>query len=192
MPGPTLRTDIVDIYVFRRRHPQERSAGVQYLQLRRAVDPLRHTWQPVMGHIEPGESAVQAALRELQEETGFAPLPTAPLSQAQAQGLRPGLPETSPPQNSARRLLNFWQLESIHPFFLASVDAIVLSPGFAAEVAPDAEPVLDETHDAHRWVPRAHADRCFLWPNQRHALTQIERDILDPTSPVAAVLRIPM
>jgi dATP pyrophosphohydrolase len=32
------------------------------------------TWQTVRGKIKPGETAVQAALRELQEETGLTPV----------------------------------------------------------------------------------------------------------------------
>lgn len=67
---PTLCTDIVDVHVFR---PAAR--GVEFLQLRRAPgSALGETWHNVMGHIEPGESALQAALRELREETALAPL----------------------------------------------------------------------------------------------------------------------
>lgn len=158
-PGPAVRTDLVDVHVFRRPSPR----SVEFLQLRRRVPPLAGSWQPVMGHVEPGESAVAAARRELREETGW----------------------------HGPVLRGFWQLESVNAFFLASLDAVVLSPCFAAEVAADAQPTLDAAHDAVRWVGRDHADRCFLWPGQRQAIEQIVRDLLDPQSPVAAVLRLP-
>ena len=38
-----------------------------------ARTPMRGTWQPVMGHIEPGERARDTAVRELHEELGLAP-----------------------------------------------------------------------------------------------------------------------
>lgn len=68
---PTLRTDIVDVYVFRR----PATDAPQALQLQRASDSgyAPGTWQAVHGGIKPGETAVQAAWRELIEETGLRP-----------------------------------------------------------------------------------------------------------------------
>src|SRR5690606_13648492 len=46
----------------------------EFLQLRRAAAELMAgTWQIVRGTIEPGETAVAAALREMAEETGLRP-----------------------------------------------------------------------------------------------------------------------
>jgi len=67
-PGPRVRTDIIDIYVFRRD-----GESIQLLQCRRTKPPAQGTWQPVMGRIERGETAAHAALRELREETGLEP-----------------------------------------------------------------------------------------------------------------------
>ena len=150
MAGPQIRTDIVEVYVFRCSGVHARVAGVEFLQLRRAQGALAGTWQPVMGHVEAGETAVQAALRELKEETGWEP----------GSGLQ-----------------RFWQLESVNVYFLATHDAVMLSPGFAALVGADAQPRLDDSHDAARWVARDHADGQFLWPGQRAAVGQIVNDI---------------
>lgn len=176
MPGPDLRTDIVEVYVFRRRaiepstsrptNPTSQdSTALQFLQLRRTQPPLSGAWQPVLGHIEPGETASQAALRELAEETGY----------------RPGA-----------GLLNLWQLELVNTYFLASLNRVMLGPGFAAEVAPGIEPTFDAAHDAARWVPRDHADRAFFWPGQRAAVAHIVNDILPADSLAAPALRIPL
>ena len=60
----------MDCHIFRRT-----AAGDQWLVLLRAAHiPLGGSWQMVSGHIEPGETAYAAAARELQEETGLAPI----------------------------------------------------------------------------------------------------------------------
>lgn len=172
MPGPTVRTDIVEVYVFRRAGTASGTVSgggggarhaVEFLQLHRCKGAIANTWQPVMGHVENGETAAAAALRELAEETAYA---------------------------KGRGLVAAWQLESVNTFFLAPLDAILHSPGFAVEVTPGIEPVLDDTHDGHRWITRDHADRAFLWPGQRRAVEEITRDILPADSPLSPLLRI--
>ncbi len=67
---PQIVSRIVDVYPFRRT-----GSGPEFLLLHRAPGRvLGDTWQAVHGKIEPGETAVQAALRELREETSLAPL----------------------------------------------------------------------------------------------------------------------
>jgi 8-oxo-dGTP pyrophosphatase MutT (NUDIX family) len=170
MPGPTIRTDIVEIYVFRRASPAMVGAGqqqgvlaVEFLQLRRAKGLMVGGWHPVMGHVEVGETAAQTALREMAEETRYAP---------------------------GRGLTGFWQLELVNNYYIASIDAVILSPGFAAEVAPGMEPTIDDAHDGVRWVARDQADRSFLWPGQRRAVDHVVSDILPAGSPMAKLLRI--
>lgn len=179
MPGPTLRTDIVEVYVVRR---PASGRGAWFLQLRRARGALAGTWQPVMGHIEADETAAQAALRELREETGFVPTDRGGVG---ASGANPDAPTERLPVVRA-----MWQLEIVSPFFLAEADAIMLSPGFVVEVEPDAEPVLDDSHDASRWVRADHARQMFLWPGQHRAIEHIMGDILPADAPMREVLRI--
>jgi dihydroneopterin triphosphate diphosphatase len=66
-----LRADCVAVYVYRRRP----DGGLDFLQIRRTEDSLEHgaVWAVVYGGIEAGETAVQTALRELDEETGLRP-----------------------------------------------------------------------------------------------------------------------
>jgi dATP pyrophosphohydrolase len=66
---PRIVSDIVDVYVFRRVRSQ-----VQFLLLRRRPEMvLGNTWQSIHGKIEPKERAVEAAMREVEERTGFVP-----------------------------------------------------------------------------------------------------------------------
>lgn len=156
MTGPRLRTDVIDVYVLSRRN-----GAIGLLQLRRTEPPLERTWQPIMGHAEPGESAVHTALRELGEETGLTPADPA--------------------------FLGFWALEQVHPFFLPELDTIFLSPRFVVEAHADWEPTLCGEHDASRWV-RTPED--FLWPGQQAAVRELLVHIADTEAPARERLRI--
>ncbi|HJM95333.1 MAG TPA: NUDIX domain-containing protein, partial [Candidatus Marinimicrobia bacterium] len=60
---------VIDAYVFRRTEE-----GLRFLLLKRAqTKKYEHFWQGVAGKIEKDETAWEAAIRELKEETGFAP-----------------------------------------------------------------------------------------------------------------------
>lgn len=61
---PEVTSDMVAVYAWRRG-----DAGLEFLQLRR-VEGYAGTWQPIYGGVEPGETAVQAAFREVGEEIG--------------------------------------------------------------------------------------------------------------------------
>ena len=55
--------------------PDASGRSHEFLQLRRAArDYMGGTWQSVRGTFKPGETAGQAALRELHEETGLTPV----------------------------------------------------------------------------------------------------------------------
>lgn len=65
-----VRHDMIECFVVRPAGDSH-----EFLQLRRAKrEYLEGIWHTVAGRIEPGETAVAAALRELEEETGLRPL----------------------------------------------------------------------------------------------------------------------
>lgn len=158
--GPRVRTDVVEVYVARRGGPAkrvERDDGddivlpveVELLQIRRAKDPLRGSWQPVLGHIEAGESAVGAAQRELMEEVGL-------------------------DVRGDRRCTGMWALEQVRPFYIAAIECIVLSPRFVVTVGGDWEAKLNAEHDAARWVKSYEAEGTFTWPGQHESVREVE------------------
>jgi len=66
---PKLKSSHVEVYVFRRRRSR-----VEFLTLRRAPGrKLGGVWQPITGKRRRWETAVRAAMRELEEETGLRP-----------------------------------------------------------------------------------------------------------------------
>jgi dihydroneopterin triphosphate diphosphatase len=65
-----VRHDMVQCYAI--RHAGESHEVLQLL--RRKDDYMGGTWQPVSGRIEAGETAWQAAVRELREESNLQPL----------------------------------------------------------------------------------------------------------------------
>ncbi len=68
-----LRLVYVDVYVV--RHGGTAGAEMEFLLLRRApTGRCPGAWEAVHGHVEPGETPVEAARRELDEETGLVPM----------------------------------------------------------------------------------------------------------------------
>lgn len=77
-----IRYDKVIIYVLR---PTEDGHDHEILQMRRQdAAYLGGTWQFCSGGIEPGETAAQAAVQELREETGLLPRQLTFLSHVEA------------------------------------------------------------------------------------------------------------
>ena len=130
---------------------------LEVLQLRRVQEPLAGTWQPVMGHARRAETAVACMWRELKEETG--------------------LTRRSP------ALRSVWALESVNPYFISAIDAIVLSARFVVEVADDWTPRLNHEHDDVRWVDVRHAPKFFLWPGQVAVAGEIRMLFLSRAGP---------
>jgi 8-oxo-dGTP pyrophosphatase MutT (NUDIX family) len=91
------------------------------------------TWLPIGGELEPGETPLEAARRELQEETGLAG-PFRPLVDA-LDGVPPGL-------------LGYEE----HP---AGEKGVHLNFVFVTEVAAGAEVTPNDEFGAWRWVDRA-------------------------------------
>jgi len=68
-PMTSIEVGTVDVFVVR-----PLTEGWRVLALQRSRDTRCPTaWEPVHGHIEPGETPEQAAIRELREEAGLAP-----------------------------------------------------------------------------------------------------------------------
>lgn len=96
-----------------------------------------NTWLPIGGELEAGETPLEAARRELREETGL----TGDFRAVRGalDGVPPGLIGYEEHQAGSKGLhLNFV---------------------FVAEVAPDAEVVPNDEFGAWRWVDRAELDR---------------------------------
>jgi len=66
-----VRHDMVTVFVVRKMGD---GAPFEFLQLRRvASDFMGGTWQIIRGGVDPGETYLQAALRELREEANIEP-----------------------------------------------------------------------------------------------------------------------
>ena len=143
-----IRPDLVDCWIYRT------GAGEpEILLIRRSPGRIfAGLWQCVSGSVEPGERIAMAALRELQEETGFG------LAAIEA----------------------FYDLDLVNMFHEPSYDAVVSSAVFAVRVAAGDEPQLSSEHDGSRWLPISGAHREVVWPGYRTALERIRDDLSNP------------
>ena len=83
-----------------------------------------------------------------------------------------------------------WALEQVHPFFVAELDAVVMSPRLAVEVTGTWEPRLNGEHSGSRWIAAHQAHRYFMWPGQVAAVREITEWLLKPGSLAAEALRL--
>jgi dATP pyrophosphohydrolase len=69
----------------------------------------------------------------------------------------------------------FWTVPSVNQFYEYKTDTIYRIPVFAAELEPEAEPVLNDEHTEYRWVSGDHVADYVLWPEQQRLMGVIER-----------------
>src|SRR5271170_3785027 len=82
-----------------------------------------------------------------------------------------------------------YQVEYLESFYHRSRDRVTILPVFAAVTDRKAKIVLDDEHDAFRWVPGAQISTHFVWSVQREAIDAIQRDIIGD-SPAKKLLHI--
>lgn len=134
------RPDAVAVLVLRGAGDETR-----VLLLRRARGAFAGAWTFVMGGVEDGERATDAARRELREETGL----------------------------SAAAFYTAGELDAFYdpvrdrivhvPFFVARV-------GDAPAVVLE-----DDVHDEHRWCSLAEAEELLMFSAQRRVLDEVQR-----------------
>jgi 8-oxo-dGTP pyrophosphatase MutT (NUDIX family) len=108
-------------------------------------------WHLVAGAVEPGETAAEAAKRELWEETGLVADPT-----------DLGWRFTYPLGEEPHRL----------PHFAPGTEEIVVEV-FSVAAPSGWEPTLNEEHERYRWAGLAEATELLRWPEPRELAVRL-------------------
>ena len=155
----SLRPDLIECWVYRVPPPSGPADArpdadrLEILLIRRSATRIfPGLWQCVTGGVEPGERVPMAAIREVEEETGF-----------------------------GRGDVEAWyDLDQVAPFYDEGVDGVVVSAIFAARVRPDREVRVSHEHDGMRWVPAAEAPGLAIWPTYAESVRRVRDLLLDP------------
>jgi 8-oxo-dGTP pyrophosphatase MutT (NUDIX family) len=110
-------------------------------------------WHVVAGGVELGETATQAAKRELHEETGLVAAVSGGVEVTECADAVTGDPVGLRTPDDA--------------FFMVRVTC------FSATAADDWEPSLDWEHDGHRWCSPIEAFEALRWPGTAQALRKL-------------------
>jgi lipoyl(octanoyl) transferase len=137
-PGMTRRPH--EVFVFVRR-------GDEYLVLHRSERQGAY-WHGVAGGLEEGESYLEAAVRELREETGL----------------------EAPVVDLERQVV--YRLEEWEPRYEPEGGEIHVG-FFLAEAPVGWEPELDWEHDGYRWCGLEEATALLFWPEPREVLQEL-------------------
>jgi hypothetical protein len=85
--------------------------------------------------------------------------------------------------------LEFYQLDKVSTFYVASTDTLWNCPNFCAIVGRGEKIMLSAEHDSYRWIARETALKTLIWPGERYALFEMCQEILD-NGPAKAYLKI--
>ena len=131
-----------------RRHAD---AGIEYAVFRRA-DRVDDCWQGLAGGAETGETAEQAARREMREEAGIAA--DTPLIRLDAIASVPA------------------DHFEAHKLWGPGV-YVVTERAFGVCVPQDCVITLSREHAAYRWLPYAEAAKLLTWDSNKTALWEL-------------------
>ncbi|HEX4056149.1 MAG TPA: NUDIX domain-containing protein [Tepidisphaeraceae bacterium] len=85
----------------------------------------------------------------------------------------------------------FYRLDQVSVFYIASADTLWHCVPFCAIVTREQSVILNDEHDAARWVPAGDAERAFMWKDNRDAIRDIASHLL-VESLAKPYLRIPL
>ncbi len=129
-------------------YPVRRAGNHWKFLLLRRIPSRGGFWQGVTGGVEEGETLIEAARRELLEETGLIPIALAMIDYSY-----------SFPIEDKWRHLYALGVERITEYV------------FVAHVGEQKEPTIDSNeHDQYRWCSLEEALRLLTWPENKEAL----------------------
>jgi dATP pyrophosphohydrolase len=82
-------------------------------------------------------------------------------------------------EETGLRPLEFYKMSLLEMFYFVQDESLWHVPSFCAVVGRDARIVLNDEHDAFRWIPRTEIDEATMWAGERLVVQEVCREILD-------------
>jgi len=145
----SLKTNLVESHIVRIRDEGQ----AEYLILQRSENSKYYpdTWQILIGHVQDSETAVEAVLRELREETKLNPLAV----------------------YSLNHVSRFYEATD-DSIYLVPVFVTVVP--FSARVV-----LNPREHQRYKWCISQQAQRWLHWQQHRRSLVQVQREFIERT-----------
>jgi dATP pyrophosphohydrolase len=81
-------------------------------------------------------------------------------------------------EETALKPSEFYALSTCEVFYIYHTDTVWHAAAFCAVVPSATEPVLNEEHDAYRWIPADETDGAFMWGSEWPLIAEIKRVVL--------------
>ena len=82
-------------------------------------------------------------------------------------------------EETGLELTQLWSADICEQFYEVDKESVTIVPAFVGHVPHDADVILNDEHDAFKWVSFEEAEAMLSFPGQRKALAAVKAEFVD-------------